>query len=133
MKKEGNVLVFFCKRTKRSPILLRSFAKERCILCVLFRSLQNDVVFFAFFSILCKRTLRSLYSFPFFRKERKRTECSFGSHKSPKTQKKNRKERNVPFKELKRTERTERKRTPCLTLLLCVSLMLAKMVNTRVK
>ena len=47
-----------------------------------------------------------LRSFPFFRKEQKRTEHSFGSHKSPKTRKKNRKvetfllkngkERNVP-------------------------------------
>ena len=74
------------------------FAKERCILCILLRSLQKNVAFFAFFYALCKRTLRSLRSFPFFRKE-----CcilcvlfrSFGFHKSPKTQKKNRKERCV--------------------------------------
>ena len=56
---------FFCKRTNRSGILLRS--------------LQKNVVFFAFFVffyVLCKRTL-----------------CSFWFHKSPKTQKNNAKER----------------------------------------
>ena len=42
------------------------------------RSLQKNVAFFAFFSVL-----------------QKRTERSFGSHKSPKTRKKNGKERNV--------------------------------------
>ena len=73
--KECNVVFFYvlCKRTKHSTFL-RSFpfcAKERC---VLFHSLQKNVVFF---SVLYKRTLRS---FPFFRKERKRTERSFGSH-----------------------------------------------------
>ena len=68
---------FFCKRMKCSRILLRS--------------LQNNVAFFAFFYVLCKRSshslrsLCSLRSFPFFRKEWKRTERSFGSHKSPKT------------------------------------------------
>ena len=56
LKKERNVLAFFCKRTERS--------------CVLFRSLQKNVAFFAFFSVLCKRTLRSLRFFPFFAKER---------------------------------------------------------------
>ena len=96
--------MFFCKRTKRS--------------CVLLRSLQENVAFFAFFSILCKRMLRFLHSFLFFRKERKKTERSFVFHKSPKTRKKNGKERNVPFKERKRTERTERKRTRCPTLAL---------------
>ena len=53
-------------------------------------SLQKNVVFFAFFSVLCQRTLHSLRSFLFFRKERnillgliscqklgKRTERSF--------------------------------------------------------
>ena len=59
----------------------RSFAKERNVL--------------VFFYGLCKRSLRS---FPFFRKDCKRMERSFGSHKSPKTRKKNGKERNVPFK-----------------------------------
>ena len=58
---------FFCKRTKCSRVLLRS--------------LQKNVAFFAFFSVLCKRTLHSLRS--------------FGSHKSPKTREKNGKERNV--------------------------------------
>ena len=81
--KERNVFAFFCKRTKRSHILLSS--------------LQKNVAFFTFFSVLCKRTLRSLRS--------------FGSHKLPKTLTKNGKKRNIPFKERKRTERTERKRT----------------------
>ena len=71
LKKERNVLAFFCKRTKRSRILLRS--------------LQKNKTFSAFFYILCKRTLHSLRSFTFLRKERKRTHRSFGSHKSPKT------------------------------------------------
>ena len=100
LKKERNVLTFFWKRTKYSHVLLRS--------------LQKNGAFFAFFSVLCKRTL---HSFLFFRKERKRTECSFGSHKSPKTRKKNRKQRNIPFKERKRMEHTKLKRMRCPTLL----------------
>ena len=39
--------------------------------CVLFRSLQKNAAFFAIFSVLYKRTPRSLHSFPFFIKERK--------------------------------------------------------------
>ena len=93
--------IYLEKRTERSPVL---FAKERNIL--------------AFFSVLLKRTEHSLHSFPFFRKERKRTERSFGFHKSPKTREKNGKERNVLFFERKRTERSERKRTECPTLVL---------------
>ena len=57
-----------------------------------------------------------LSSFLLFRKERKRTIHSFGSHKSPKTRKKNGQKQSVLFKERKRTERTERKRTRCPTL-----------------
>ena len=85
--------IYLEKRTERSPVLLQKnetfsrsfpfFAEERC---VLFRSLQKNI---AFFSVLCKRTLRSLHSLSFFRKERKRTERSFVSHKSPKTREKN--------------------------------------------
>ena len=52
---------FFCKRTKH--------------FCVLLRSLQKNV---AFFSVLCKRTLRSMRSFPFFRKERKERNVLLG-------------------------------------------------------
>ena len=77
-KKERNVLrsfAFFCKRTKRSRVLLRS--------------LQKNETFSAFFYVLCKRTLRYLRSFTFLWKERKRTHCFFGSHKSPETRKKN--------------------------------------------
>ena len=59
-------------------VLLRSFAKECCVLCVLLRSLQKNVAFFAFFYVLKKRMHRS-----------------FGSHKSPKTRKKNVKEHCV--------------------------------------
>ena len=62
---------------------------------VLFCSLQKNGAFFALFSVLCKRTERSLCSFPLFRKERKRTEHSLGSHKSLKTREKNGKERNI--------------------------------------
>ena len=104
----------FCVLLQKNEMFSRSFtflAKEHCILCVLLRSLQKNV---AFFYVLCKRMLRSLCSFPFFRKERKRMERSFGSHKLPKTRKK-----NGMF--LKRTELSlkkgkERKRTRCPTL-----------------
>ena len=75
--------IYIEKRTERSRILLQKngtfsrsflfFAKEWSILSVLFRSLQKNVTFFAFFSVLYKRTLRSFRSFPFFSKERKRT------------------------------------------------------------
>ena len=34
--------------------VLRSFAKERCALCVLLHYLQKNVAFFAFFYVLCK-------------------------------------------------------------------------------
>ena len=58
MKKEWNVLAFFRKRTKRSPILLRS--------------LQKNVAFFA--KELC--VLLGLLSRQKLKKERKRTERS---------------------------------------------------------
>ena len=61
---------------------------------VLLHSLQKNKTFSAFFNVLCKRTLRSLRTFTFLRKERK-THRSFGSHRSPKTRKKNVKERCV--------------------------------------
>ena len=56
---------------------MRSFQKNitfcvllhKNVLCVLFRSLQKNVAFFAFFYVLCKRTLHSLRSFTFLRKE----------------------------------------------------------------
>ena len=77
VKKERNVLEFFCKRMEHSRIL--------------FRSLQKNDAFFAIFSVLCKRTLHSLRS--------------SGSHKLPKAKTlekkgtfffKNRKECNEP-------------------------------------
>ena len=77
---------FFCKRTLHSLRSFTFFAKERCVLCVLLRSLQKNVVFFAFFYVLKKR---------FLRKELKRMHRPFEFHKSPKTQKKNAKERCV--------------------------------------
>ena len=48
---------------KKEWNVLHSFAKEQNV--------------FTIFYVLCKRTLRSLRSFPLFRKERKRMECSF--------------------------------------------------------
>ena len=72
--KQNNVLrlfAFFCKRMKRSHVFLLS--------------LQKNATSSAFFYVLCKRTLCSLRSFMFLRKERKRMLRSFGSHKSPKT------------------------------------------------
>ena len=62
------------------------------------------------------KTSRSLRSFPFFRKERKSMELSFGSHKLPKTREKKRKRTERSLKERKRMERTERKRTRYPTL-----------------
>ena len=70
---------------QKNTMFLCSFAffiKERFVLCVLLHSLQKNAVFFAFFYILCKRTRRSLPSFTFFIKERRRTLCSFWFHKS---------------------------------------------------
>ena len=87
-------------------------SKECSALCVLFRSFKKNGTFFAFFSVLLKRTERSLRSFPLFRTER-----SFRFHKLPKTREKNGKERNVIFFERKRTKRSERKRTRCPTLI----------------
>ena len=80
LKKERNVLTFFCKRTKHSQILLHS--------------LQKSIVFF---SVLYKRTLPSLRSFPFFRKERKRTKCTFGSHTVSRQKLEKRTEKNGMF------------------------------------
>ena len=48
IEKRTECTAFFCKRTKHS--------------CMLLRSLQKNVAFFAFFYVLCKRTLRSLHS-----------------------------------------------------------------------
>ena len=49
----------FCIRTLRSLRSLTFFAKERCVLCILLRSLQKKVVFFAFFYLLKKRTQKN--------------------------------------------------------------------------
>ena len=88
---------FFCKRMKRSRILLWS--------------LQKNEMFSAFFYVLCKRMLHSLRSFMFLRKECKSTHCSFGSHKSPKTRKK-----NVLLKERCVQNGKERGAQPCLMI-----------------
>ena len=61
--------------------------KKNAMFCIL---LHKNETFSAFFYVLCKRTLRSLRSFMFLRKERKRTYRTFGSHKLPKTRKKGR-------------------------------------------
>ena len=92
---------FFCKRMKHSRVLL----------C----SLQKNETFSEFFHVLCKRMLRSLRSFMFLRKERKRTHRSFGSHKVPKTQKECKRTLRS-LKERKRTMCSERKRMRCPTL-----------------
>ena len=58
IEKRTESSAFFCKRTKPTHVLLRS--------------LQKNVAFFAFFYVLCKRTLRSLRSLrslTFFAKE----------------------------------------------------------------
>ena len=102
LKKRTQRSVFFCKITKRSRILLRS--------------LQKNEMFPAFFYVLCKRTLRSLRSFTFLRKECKRTHRSFGSHKSQKTCKKEHKRMLRSLKECIRTMRSEQERTRCPTL-----------------
>ena len=61
MKKRMQRSAFFC-------VLLHSFAKERFftffakeqnVLCVLLRSLQKNVAFFAFFYVLKKRTQKN--------------------------------------------------------------------------
>ena len=55
VKKRTKCSAFFCKKMKRSRILLLS--------------LQKNVACFAFFYVLCKRMLHSLRYFPFFRKD----------------------------------------------------------------
>ena len=47
-------------------VIVPFFSKEHSVLCVLFRSFKKNGTFFAFFSVLLKRTERSLRSFPFF-------------------------------------------------------------------
>ena len=74
---------FFIKECRVLCVLFCSFLffiKECCIFCILFHSLQNNGTFFAFFYVLNKRTWRSLRSFTFFIKERKRTLGSFWFH-----------------------------------------------------
>ena len=53
-KKNKGSFAFFCKRTLRSLHSFTFFAKECCVLCVLLRSLQKNVVFFAFFCVLLR-------------------------------------------------------------------------------
>ena len=62
----------FCTCTVPGQWACVLFKRTQCsaFFCVL---LQNNVAFFAFFYVLCKRILRSLHSFTFLRKERKRT------------------------------------------------------------
>ena len=57
-KKNGT----FCVLLQKNETFSRSFtffAKERCVLCVLLRSLQKNVAFFAFFYVLKKRTQKN--------------------------------------------------------------------------
>ena len=65
----------FCVLVQKNKTFSRSFtffAKERCILC------KRMLLFFAFFSVLCKRTLCSLRSFPFFKKNGKERNIFLG-------------------------------------------------------
>ena len=94
-KKEQGLGMHFFQTNAMFCLLLRSFAKECCVLWVLLLSLQKNKTFFAFFYVLSKITLHSWHSFTFLRKARNRMHRSFGFHKSPKTQKKNAKERCV--------------------------------------
>ena len=106
-KKERGLCMRSHQKNATFCVLLPSFAKEHCILWVLLRSLQKNIALFAFFYLLCKRTLCSLHSFTFLRKECKRTHRSFGLHKSPKTQK--RTQNNVAC--FKRTQKNNAFRT----------------------
>ena len=84
---------------------MRSFQKNAPF-CVL---LQKNIAFFAFFYILCKRTLHSLRSFTFIRKE-----CIvFWGLISPKNSKKECNRRLYALKEHIRMMRSERKRRRC--------------------
>ena len=56
LKKRTRVGVAFFSKERT---VLRSFAKEHCILCVLLHSLQKNVAFFAFFYVLKKRTQKN--------------------------------------------------------------------------
>ena len=56
----------FCILLQKNETFSRSFtffAKERNVLCVLLRSLQKNVVFFAFFYVLKKRTQKNALFF----------------------------------------------------------------------
>ena len=90
---------------------MRSFQKNATFLHF-FAFLQKNVAFFAFFYVLQKRTLCSLHSFAFLRKERKSMHRSFGFHKLPKTQK--RMQKNIGF--FKRMQKNDLLRTRCPTL-----------------
>ena len=57
---------FFCVFLQKNETFSRSFtffAKERNNLCVLLRSLQKNVAFFAFFYVLQKRTQKNALFF----------------------------------------------------------------------
>ena len=90
---------------------MRSFQKNATFLHF-FAFLQKNVAFFAFFYVLQKRTLCSLHSFAFLRKERKSMHRSFGFHKLPKTQK--RMQKNIGF--FKRMQKNDLLRMQCPTL-----------------
>ena len=77
---------FFCVLLRKNVASLHSFmffAKERCVLCILLRSLQNNIVFFVFFYVLCKTTLCSLqnnilfFAFFYVLKKRMQKNVSF--------------------------------------------------------
>ena len=71
------IYIYIEKRTQRSAFFCKRMKRSRVLLC----SLQKNEMISAFFYVLCKRILHSLRSFTFLRKERKRMHYSFGSHK----------------------------------------------------
>jgi len=91
------------------------FTKECYVLYVLLCSLLKNVMFFTkeryALYVLCKRTQRSLCSFTFFRKERKRKQRSFGFYKSPKITKTRSFWGQKWFKNGKKLKKERKKRT----------------------
>ena len=104
IEKRTELLACFCKKNEMFLHSFPFFAKECCVLGVLFCSLQKNVAFFAFF--------------PIFRKEQKRTERSFGSHTVSRQKLEKRMDKNGTFFFKNRKERyipngKERSAQPC--------------------
>ena len=107
--KKNRIFCILLQKNERFSRFFTIFAKECCILCILLHSLQKNVAFFALFYVLCKRPLRALHSFMFFRKNAKERIVLLGliSRQKAKTRKKNSK--NVSC--FKRTQKNDAFRT----------------------